>query len=112
MLALFLGAGFSKWAADLLEASQFFDFDIEPWGPREYKKLEIVKSLKHNWDISHLHGLTEQFIADALNFQEKNKQAVLWYIVRRLSELFIWKEYHARKEERMGSIIRKSKTRR
>jgi len=67
MLALFLGAGFSKWAADLPVASQLFDFDIEPWGPREYKKLEIVKSLKHNWDISHPHGLTEQFIADALN---------------------------------------------
>jgi len=44
MLALFLGAGFSKWAADLPVASQLFDFDIEPWGPREYKKLEIVKS--------------------------------------------------------------------
>ena len=51
MLALFLGAGFSKWAADLPLTSQLFDFEIEPWGPREYKKLEIVKSLKHNWDL-------------------------------------------------------------
>ena len=34
MLALFLGAGFSKWAADLPVASQLFDFDIEPWWPR------------------------------------------------------------------------------
>lgn len=105
MLALFLGAGFSKWAANLPVANQLFDFDIEPWGPREYKKLEIVKSLKHSWDISHLHGLTEQFIADALNFQEKNKQAVLWYIVRRLSELFIWKEYHSQKWRRHVLMI-------
>jgi hypothetical protein len=105
MLALLLGAGFSKWAADLPVASQLFDFDIESWGLREYKKLEIVKSLKHNWDISHLHGLTEQFIADAMNFQEKNKQAVLWYIVRRLSELFIWKEYHVRKWHRHVLMI-------
>jgi len=43
MLALFLGAGFLKWAADLPVASQLFDFNIEPWGLREYKKLEIVK---------------------------------------------------------------------
>jgi len=105
MLALFLGAGFSKWAADLPVARQLFDFDIEPWGPREYKKLEIVKSLKHNWDISHPHGFTEQFIADALNFQEKNKQVVLWYLVRRLSEPFIWKEYHAQKWRRHVLMI-------
>ncbi len=105
MLALFLGAGFSKWAADLPVASQLFDFDIEPWGPREYKKLGIVKSLKYNWDISHPHGLSEQFIADALNFQEKNKPAVLWYLVRRLSEPFIWKEYHAQKWRRHVLMI-------
>ena len=105
MLALFLGAGFSKWAADLPVASQLFDFNIEPWRPREYKKLEIVKSLKHNWDISRPHGLTEQFIADVLNFQEKDKQAVLWYLVRRLSEPFIWKEYHAQKWRRHVLMI-------
>jgi len=105
MLALFLGAGFSKWAVDLPVASQLFDFDIKPWGPREYKKLEIVKSLKHNWDISHPYGITEQFIADALNFQKKNKEAVLWYLVRRLSEPFIWKEFHAQRWRRHVLMI-------
>ncbi len=98
--ALFLGAGFSKWAADLPVASQLFDFDIEPWGTRENGKLEVVKSVKCNWDITHPNGLAEQFIADALNFEEKKKQAVLWYIVRRLSEPFIWKEFHSQKWRR------------
>ena len=105
MLALFLGAGFSKWAADLPVASQLFDFDIEPWGPREYKKIETVKSLKHNWDLSNPDGLTERFIAEALDYKEKDTQAVLWYIVRRLSKSFIWKEYHAQKWRRHVLMI-------
>ena len=45
MLTIFLGAGFSKWAADLPVASQLFDFNIKIWGPRESKKLQIVKTL-------------------------------------------------------------------
>lgn len=105
MLALFLGAGFSNWAADLPVASQLFDFDIEPWGLREYRKLEIVKSLKHNWDKLHPNGQSEQFIAEALNLQEKERQAVLWYITRRVSEPFIWKEYHAQKRQRHVLMI-------
>lgn len=100
MLSLFLGAGFSNWAVDLPTASNLFDFHIEPWGQREKKKLDIVKSLKRDWEISHPDGFTEQFIADVLNFSEKNKQVVLWYLVRRLSEPFIWKEYHAQKWRR------------
>lgn len=95
MLALFLGAGFSKWAANLPVAKELFDFDIEPFGVRENSKLERMKSLKKNWDANHLDGLAEQFIADALNFNEKNRKAVLWYVTRRLSEPFIWKEFHA-----------------
>ena len=46
MLTIFLGAGFSKWAADIPVASQLFDFNIENWGPRESNKLRIVKTLK------------------------------------------------------------------
>lgn len=105
MLTIFLGAGFSKWAADLPVANQLFDFNIKTWGPRESKKLQIVKTLKHDWDKSHLDGLSEQFIADALNFQEKDKQLILWYIARRLSEPFIWKEYHAQKWRRHVLMI-------
>lgn len=94
-LALFLGAGFSKWAADLPVARQLFDFDIEPWGPRENRKIEIVKSLKHSWDERNPSGLAEQFIAYAVNLSQKSREAVLWYVVRRLSAPFIWREFHA-----------------
>jgi len=95
MLALFLGAGFSKCEANLPVAKELFDFDIEPFGVREYRKLERVKSLKNDWDVNHPDGLAEQFIADALNYGENARKAVLWYVTRRLSEPFIWKEYHA-----------------
>jgi len=102
---LFLGAGFSKWAADLPVASELFDFDIEPWGPRENQKLQITKSLKHDWDTTHPDQLIEQFIADALNFEEKTKETILWYLTRRLSEPFIWKEFHAQKWRRHVLMI-------
>ena len=86
-------------------ATQLFNFDIEPWGPRESSKLEVVKSVKDAWDVVHPNGLTEQFIADALNFDEKSKRAVLWYIVRRLSEPFIWKEFYPQKQRRHVFMI-------
>jgi len=102
---LFLGAGFSKWAVNLPVATQLFDFDIEPWGPRESSKLEVIKSVKDAWDVMHPNGLTEQFIADALNFDERSKRAVLWYIVRRLSDPFIWKEFYPQKRRRHVFMI-------
>ncbi len=103
--ALFLGAGFSKWSVGLPVASQLFDFHIESWGPRETKKLERVKLIKHNWDIQHPDGLAEQFISYALNFEENKRKSILWYIVRRLSEPFIWKEFHAQKWRRHVFMI-------
>jgi len=99
MLALFLGAGFSNWATNLPVASGLFDFNIQPW-TRESKKLDRVKELKREWDTLRPRGQAEQFIADALNFQEKDKKLVLWYIVRRLSEPFIWEEFHAQRMRR------------
>ena len=91
---MFLGAGFSKWAADLPIAYQLFDFSIKPWGQHENSKFKIVQSLKREWDEAH-HGDAEQFIADALTFPEKERKAVVWYLVRRLSEPFIWNEYQS-----------------
>ncbi len=95
MLAVLLGAGFSKWAADLPVASELFDFDIEIWGPRESRRLDIVKSRKEAWDATHPMGLAEEFIAQALSFEERENKAVLWFLARRLSEPFIWREWHA-----------------
>ncbi|MCJ7619307.1 MAG: SIR2 family protein [Anaerolineae bacterium] len=95
MLALLLGAGFSKWAANLPVAGELFDFAVEIWGPRDARKLDIVRSCKGAWDTTHPGSLAEQFIADALSFAEREKKAVLWYLTRRLSEPFIWREWHA-----------------
>ena len=94
MLALLLGAGFSKWAADLPLASQLFDFAIEPFGLREQGRLQRVKCLKEQWDVVHAGGLAEQFIESVLVAGHvRNKQDLLWYIVRRLSEPYIWEEW-------------------
>jgi hypothetical protein len=104
-LALFLGAGFSKWAADLPVARQVFDYGFVVWGQREKSKLNIVKSLKENWDREHADGEAEQFIADALSFPERDRQAVIWYLVRRLSEPFIWREYQSGRTRRHTLMI-------
>lgn len=105
MLALFLGAGFSKWSANLPLAEELFDFDVEPWGPRDNRKLEIVQFLKRRWDSAHPNGLSEQFIAEALRFPDRDRDAVLWYIVHRLSAPFIWKEFHAQRWRRHVLMI-------
>jgi len=108
-VAVFLGAGFSKWAADLPLASQLFDFDIETWGPREEKFLDEVSRLRETWNLSHPDGLAEQFIADALHSDEHASSLVQWYIVRRLSEPFIWKECYGGIPRRHSLMIDESR---
>lgn len=104
-LALFLGAGFSKWAVNLPLAHELFDFDIAPLGPRDRSKLAIAQSAKENWDRVHPQGLAEEFIAEALGYPPKHREAVLWYIGRRLSEPFIWTERHAFRTRRHTLMI-------
>lgn len=99
-LTVFLGAGFSKWAADLPLGAELFDFQIEPWGVREVRKLGTIRLLKDTWDRDHPEGLPEQFISDALSFKPGARAVVLWYVVRRLSEPFIWQEFHAQRWRR------------
>jgi hypothetical protein len=100
-----LGAGFSKWSANLPLADELFDFCIRPWGNRELRKFELVKALKHIWDKVHLKGISEQFILEALNFSEKDRESVIWHLTRRISEPFIWEEYHAGRCRRHVSMI-------
>ena len=102
---LFLGAGFSKWAANLPVANDLFDFAIEPWGEREQRKLTLVDTLKREWDGNHNGGTCEEFIADALQLETKKREAVLWYITRRLSDPFIWREFHAQRWRRHVLMI-------
>ena len=106
MLALLLGAGFSKWAADLPLGSQLFDFAIEPSGVRERRRLERLIGLKDEWDARNPAGLAEQFIADVLLSQDvRSRKDVLWYVVRRLSEPYIWQEWHSGRPRRHVLMI-------
>jgi hypothetical protein len=104
-VALLLGVGFSRWAAQLPVARELFDFAIEPWGRQEDRKLALVKSLKESWDAAHPEAHAEQFIADAMGFPGKNREADLWYITRRLSEGVIWKEFHTQRWRRHVLMI-------
>lgn len=96
MIALLVGAGFSKWAGGLPLACDLFDFQIAPFGVREEQRLEKVRRLKEDWDHANPSAYTEVFISSVLSMgNETTKRLVLWYIVRRLSEPYIWKEWHA-----------------
>jgi len=105
VLSLLLGAGFSKWSANLPLARELFDYCIEPWGVREARDLEIVTTAKANWDTEHPNGLSEQFIADALTYPELVRKKILWYIVRRLSNPFVWSEFHSQRWRRHQLMI-------
>lgn len=95
MTVLILGAGFSKWAAKLPLAKELFDFEIEPFGVREEKRLARVKTLKDSWDAEHPDQPAEAFIDFAMRQSDKIAELVTWYIVRRLSDPYIWREWHA-----------------
>lgn len=105
LLSVLLGAGFSKWAAELPVTAGLFDFAIDPFGVRDDRKIEVVRLAKSAWDQEHPEGLAEQFIAFALTDSHEVRTAVSWYIVHRLSEPYIWKEWHAGKPRRHVLMI-------
>lgn len=110
MLAFILGAGFSKWAADLPLASQLFDFGIEPFGAREQRRLQRVKHLKAEWDSANTDASAEEFISSVLcSTNDANKKDILWYIVRRLSEPYIWQEWHGGRRRRHVLMINENR---
>lgn len=95
MISLFLGAGFSKWDAQIPVANQLFDFNIKPYGVREIARLELIKKIKTEWDKLNPNSNIEQFISYSKNLDDKTRTSVLWYITRRISENFIWYEFHS-----------------
>ncbi|MGV7976222.1 MAG: SIR2 family protein [Anaerolineaceae bacterium] len=100
MVTLIVGAGFSKWAANLPVAKELFDFAIEPFGVREEKKLSSIREIKASWDLDHPTDTAEAFIDFAIHQNQETSKLVVWYVVRRLSEPYIWKEEHAGKTRR------------
>jgi hypothetical protein len=94
-LVLLLGAGFSKWRADLPVARQLFDLNIEPFGVREERKLVRVRAMKEAWDSLNPGGEAERFIRHAFTIGGGVRDLVQWYVQRRLVTPFIFYERHA-----------------
>lgn len=104
-LALFTGAGFSKWTAGLPLARDLFDFNLTTDLDRvtEDSRLRCLKELKRDWDADHPSGHAEQFISDGLadsypgkiasrrynRDHEKIPKDLTWYIARRLTDPFM-----------------------
>jgi len=106
MLAVLLGAGFSKWAAGLPLANELFDFQINPFGTRESKKLSQIHKLKADWDKTNPNAHAEEFINSILSSNNySTRRLILWYIVRRLSEPYIWEEWHSGRRRRHVLMI-------
>lgn len=91
--ALFLGAGFSKWAAGVPVAKELFDFEIAA-SVTDSRKLSRLKLLYSAWleNVPESEGpLSEKFIGHSLaHASENDREILLWYIGRRLTEPFIW----------------------
>lgn len=103
--ALLVGAGFSAWAAGLPVAAHLFDFAIEPFGFREVRRLGTVRASWEAWMGEHPDSHSEQFIAAALAGDAQVRHAILWHITRRLSEPYIWYEWHSGKHRRHVLMI-------
>lgn len=91
---LFLGAGFSKWAAGLPLVHELFDFEISEIRANDQYWIHKLKTEKQIWDRSHPSESNEQFIQYVIL-----KKGVLLnkylskYLARRLSEPFLCKTY-------------------
>jgi len=105
MVLLFTGAGFSHWAAQLPLANDLFDFQIEPFGVREPNKLATVRELKKAWDENNPNQPIEALIHYASHKSLESDQAIKWYLVRRLSEPYLWYEKHAMRWRRHVLMI-------
>ena len=90
-VSLFLGAGFSKWSADLPLVSELFDFTIEPTSRTEERRLERIRKDWDDWNGANDTSTPEQFIYWALNRSSHRRSRVVWYISRRLSDPFMTK---------------------
>jgi len=110
MIGLLLGAGFSKWAGGLPLVSELFDFAVEPWGVRERQRLEQVQRLKAGWDRANPNGHPEQFLSHGMALADTQRKAILWYVVRRLSEPYIFEQRHGRRSRRHVLMIDEYRT--
>jgi hypothetical protein len=95
--ALLLGAGFSKWAANVPVAAELFDFTLSA-SVTDQRKLIVVQRAKDAWDATHPTRYAEEFVAHVLSTGSlRERDCLSWYITRRLSEPFIWYQQRKRR---------------
>lgn len=89
MRSVFLGAGFSKWAAGLPLANELFDFEIDYLSQTDLRRLVRIQHDWQRWTAENPGKSAEQFIFWSLNTSTHRRSRVTWYITRRLSEPFM-----------------------
>src|SRR5205823_1554825 len=87
--ALVIGAGFSKWAADLPVASQLFDFNVSPRTQRERQRVAVLQRDFDAWRAANPSEPTEAFVQWSLAKSTMRARRVTWYVARRLSDPFL-----------------------
>src|SRR5690554_3852198 len=91
-IGLFLGAGFSKWAANLPLVTELFDFDISYIRKNDEFWISKLKSVKSEWDERNIGFSNELFVQHVLDSKGvRLKQYLSKYLTRRLSEPFLCK---------------------
>ncbi|MET3981168.1 hypothetical protein ABIB62_003755 [Mucilaginibacter sp. UYP25] len=90
MVSFFIGAGFSKWSADLPLVHQLFDFNISEIRSGDRKWHDKLYSEKETWQRSHPNENNEAFISHIISDKGPRLNNYLSkYIARRLSEPFL-----------------------
>ena len=91
MRSLILGAGFSKWAANLPLASNLFDFKIDKefLSASDKRRLQLIKKDWVDWQVNQPTATAEQFIYWSINKSSPRRSRVIWYVTRRLTEPFL-----------------------
>jgi len=94
MIGLFLGAGFSKWVANLPLVNQLFDFEISEIRYKDKVWIEKLVSAKRSWDNANENGNNEDFIQYIIHQKDvKLNKYLSKYLARRLSEPFLCRTY-------------------
>jgi hypothetical protein len=89
MPTVFLGAGFSKWAAGLPLATELFDFELDLLSQADTRRLFRLQNDWESWRRRNPTGTAEQFIYWSLNASSHRRSRVTWYVTRRLSQPFM-----------------------
>jgi hypothetical protein len=87
-IALFLGAGFSKWSCDLPLVANLFDFAVHADNATEERRIARLEKIYSKWHAANPHHHPEVFVRHMAG-PTSRFSLVNWYITRRLTEPFV-----------------------